>query len=259
MCTREMTLGEEIINLTGKGIDIPTVERMYRKYIALDEKRKSEGAYAIDLGPLFDIGDDVIRYCRADVEATLNLFRDTVHNPYSILPADIKVGDKLMVPLGKLGNFTATVQKITNDKVLFIFDDYVAKRPMNEDGGNAGGYDKSDLKKWIDTELYNMFPAVLKQRMTGLSIPTLGEICGWDDEWDRNHIEADGDAQLPLMKQRRNRVAYYNNDCAWGWLRNATKKEFSSAYFAIVHDFGLSDYHGASNSGGVRPEFWLVR
>ena len=80
MCTREMTLGEEIINLTKRGIDVPTVERMYRKYIDLDEKGKSEGCYAIDLGPLFptfDIGDTV-RYCRADVEATLNLFRDTI-------------------------------------------------------------------------------------------------------------------------------------------------------------------------------------
>lgn len=43
MCTREMTLGEEIINLTKRGIDVPTVERMYRKYIDLDEKGKSEG------------------------------------------------------------------------------------------------------------------------------------------------------------------------------------------------------------------------
>ena len=48
MCTREMTLGEEIINLTKRGIDVPTVERMYRKYIDLDEKGKSEGCYAID-------------------------------------------------------------------------------------------------------------------------------------------------------------------------------------------------------------------
>lgn len=258
MCTREMTLGEEIINLTKKGVDVPTVERMYRKYIDLDEKRKSEVAYAVNLESLFDIGDTV-RYCRADVEATLNLFRDTVHNPYSILPADIKVGDKMMVPLGKLGNFTATVQKVTNNKVLFIFDDYVAKRPMNEDGGNAGGYSQSDLKKWIDSELYNMFPAVLKQRMTGLSIPTLGEICGWADKWDRDHIEADGDEQLPLMKQRRNRVAYYKNDCEFGWLRNATKKEFSSAYFADVYCDGNARYGRASNSYGVRPEFWLVR
>ena len=233
MCTGEMTLGEEIINLTKRGIDVSTVERMYRKYIDLDEKGKSEGCYAIDLEP--------------------------VHNPYSILPADIKVGDKMMVPLGKLGNFTATVQKVTNNKVLFIFDDYVTKRPMNEDGGNAGGYSQSDLKKWIDTELYNMFPAVLKQRMTGLSIPTLGEICGWGDEWDRNHIEADGDEQLPLMKQRRNRVAYYKNNCEFGWLRNATKRNFSSAAFALVYGGGDADYDNASYSDGVRPEFWLVR
>ena len=226
MCTREMTLGEEIINLTKRGIDVPTVERMYRKYIDLDEKGKSEGCYAIDLGPLFPTFD---------------------------------IGNKMMVPLGKLGNFTATVQKVTNNKVLFIFDDYVAKRPMNEDSGNAGGYSQSDLKKWIDSELYNMFPAVLKQRMTGLSIPTLGEICGWADKWDRDHIEADGDEQLPLMKQRRNRVAYYKNDCEFGWLRNATKKEFSSAHFADVGSRGNANYGYASGSLGVRPEFWLVR
>ena len=104
-----------------------------------------------------------------------------------------------------------------------------------------------------------MFPAVLKQRMTGLSIPTLGEICGWADKWDRDHIEADGDEQLPLMKQRRNRVAYYKNDCEFGWLRNATKKEFSSALFAVVDCLGLTGCNGASGSRGVRPEFWLVR
>ena len=144
----EPTLGEEIINLTRKGVDVSTVERMYIKYIDLCEKRKSEGAYAVNLESLFDIGDTV-RYCRADVEATLNLFRDTVHNPYSILPADIKVGDKLMVPLGDLGTFTATVQMVKGDRVLFLFDDYIAKRPMNENGSNEGGYEKSDLKKWI--------------------------------------------------------------------------------------------------------------
>lgn len=61
------------------------------------------------------------------------------------------------------------------------------------------------------------------------------------------------------MKQRRNRVAYYKNDCEFGWLRNATKKEFSSAYFAFVNNYGSTNYNSASNSSGVRPEFWLVR
>ena len=40
MCTREMTLGEEIINLTKRGIDVPTVERMYRKYMTKRENQR---------------------------------------------------------------------------------------------------------------------------------------------------------------------------------------------------------------------------
>ena len=76
---------------------------------------------------------------------------------------------------------------------------------------------------------------------------------------DKEHIEPDGDEQLPLMKQRRNRVAYYNNECSSGWLRNAMKKEFSSAAFAAVYGSGNTDSYGASVSLGVRPEFWLVR
>lgn len=42
MGEREMTLGEEIINLVAKGVDVSTVERMYRKYIKIQESSKSE-------------------------------------------------------------------------------------------------------------------------------------------------------------------------------------------------------------------------
>lgn len=117
MCTREMTLGEEIISLTGKGVDIPTVERMYRKYIAIisdaDTKKVTEELYHVDVNALF---------------------------------------------------------------------------------------------------------------------PTIEAI-----------------------------FAYYNNECSSGWLRNAMKKEFSSAGFVGVGNYGNAYYNGASNSYGVRPEFWLVR
>lgn len=244
MCTREMTLGEEIINLVGKGIDVPTVERMYRKYINLSANKEATKACA--------------EYCKADAEITAEIF-STLFGTSSILPNDIAVGDQIEIPLGDLGTFTATVQMVKVDGALFLFDDYIAKRPMNENGSNEGGYEKSDLKKWIENDLFKMFPEVLRNHMTGLTIPTLGEICGWGDNWDKEHIEPDDDEQLPLMKQRRNRVAYYNNDCAWGWLRNAAKKEFSSAYFADVHNGGSSGFDVASGSFGVRPEFWLVR
>ena len=244
MCTREMTLGEEIISLTGKGVDIPTVERMYRKYINLSANKEATKACA--------------EYCKADAEITAQIF-STLFGTDSILPDDIAIGDQIEIPLGDLGTFTATVQMVKDDKVLFLFDDYIAKRPMNENGSNEGGYEKSDLKKWIENDLFKMFPKALRKHMTGLTIPTLGEICGWGDNWDKEHIEPDSDEQLPLMKQRRNRVAYYNNECSSGWLRNAMKKEFSSAYFALVDGNGFANCFYASYSYGVRPEFWLVR
>lgn len=44
MCKREMTLGEEIIGLSTRGIDTPTVERMYRKYIEMAADKESKEA-----------------------------------------------------------------------------------------------------------------------------------------------------------------------------------------------------------------------
>lgn len=214
MCKREMTLGEEIIGLSTRGIDTPTVERMYRKYIEMAADKESKEA---------------------------------------------EVGDKTTIKLDGLGEFVATVHKVTDDKVMLIFDDYVAERPMNESGTNKGGFEDSDLNKWLHTEFVKALPYSVRARLTDVTIPTVGEMFGWDDEWDRNHFEADNDKQLPLMKQRRNRVAYYNNECKCGWLRNATKKEFSAAFFAYVLYFGHASSTCASLSYGVRPEIWLVK
>lgn len=172
---------------------------------------------------------------------------------------EIIVGDQILVSLAELGDFTATAHKITDRGVLFIFDEYVTSRPMNSKNTNKGGYEKSDLKKWIDSVLLEAFPEELRNRIADLSIPTVGELFGHEDEWDNEHFEPDTDEQLPLMKERRNRVAYLHNEWEWGWLRNAMKREFSSAFFAGVYDYGGSNSSAASGSRGVRPEFWLVK
>lgn len=171
----------------------------------------------------------------------------------------IKVGDNITVELEEFGNFTATAYEVTDNDILFIFNDYIEKRPMNFNNSNDGGYENSDLKKWIDTYLYGLFPQELKTRLVELTLPTVGQVIGWENEWDRKHLEPDGDEQLPLMKNIRNRVAYFNNECEWGWLRNAMKKEYSSACFANVNYGGDANYCNASNSGGVRPAFRLKK
>ena len=146
----------------------------------------------------------------------------------------LMVGDQISVSLDGLGDFTATAHKITDKGVLFIFDEYVISKPMNEKNTNNGGYEKSDLKKWIDSVLLEAFPAELKDRIADLSIPTVGELFGHEDEWDRELFEPDNDEQLPLMKERRNRVAYLKNELEWGWLRNATKKKKSLRLVSLL-------------------------
>ena len=227
-----MTLGEEIIGLSTRGIDTPTVERMYRKYIEMT----------------------------ADKELAIKEFINSLFGvPAKSDLKDAEVGDKTTIKLDGLGEFAATVHKVTDDKVMLIFDDYVAERPMNESDTNKGGFEYSDLNEWLHTEFVKAIPYSIRARLTDVTIPTVGEMFGWDDEWNRNYFEADNDKQLPLMKQRRNRVAYYNNECECGWLRNATKKEFSAANFADVYYDGTSNFLYASGSLGVRPEIWLVK
>lgn len=173
--------------------------------------------------------------------------------------ANIQVGDQMVILLAELGEFTATAHKVTDEGVMFIFDDYVTRRPMNNRNTNKGGFEKSDLKKWMDTVLYMAFPEELRDKIYGLTLPTVGQIVGHEDEWDNKNLEPDTNEQLPLMKKCKNRIACFEDQLAWGWLRNATKEEFSSADFAVVGGIGYTDYFGASYSYGVRPEFWLVK
>lgn len=247
MCKREMTLGEEIIGLSARGIDMPTVERMYRKYIEMTAEKESK--------------ETMKAYCINDVLATKEFVNAVAlfGAPAKSDLKDAKIGDKTTIKLDGLGEFTATVNKVTDNKVMLIFDDYVAKRPMNELDTNKGRFEDSDLNEWLHTEFVRALPYSIRARLTDVTIPTVGEIFGWNDEWDRNHFEADNGKQLPLMKRRRNRVAYYNNDCECGWLRNAAKKKFSSVYFALVRNYDSANCDRASSSHGVRPEIWLVK
>ena len=176
---------------------------------------------------------------------------------------NIQIGDQIIIPLAEFGEFTATAQKITDKGTLFLFDDCVVKQPMNNEcankgnKGNKGGFEKSDLKKWIDNVLLPAFPDDLRSRIENLTIPTYGQIFG-HDIWYNDTLEPDNDEQFPLMTKRKNRIADFNNDYEWYWLQNATKKKVSAARFAGVGSLGYVSCSGASSYYGVRPVFLLI-
>lgn len=152
------------------------------------------------------------------------------------------VGDQITVRMKELGNFTATVQAIEEDSVIFMFDDIIAKHNHN------------DIQEWLDKDILPLFPETFN--VTEITLPTCGQIFG-DDEWCREFFEPDTDEQFELMKRRGNRVCDYDGDWEWWWLKNKSKKY--AAGFASVHAGGTTTSNNAPASGGVRPVFRIKK
>jgi hypothetical protein len=111
--------------------------------------------------------------------------------------------------------------------------------------------------RWLRETVLPAFPEKLRTRIREITLPTYGEIFGHDDFYE--NFEPDNDEQFELMKRRGNRVCDFEDDWCWWWLRNAAKKNVSSALFDLVNGSGHAYCDNASTSGGVRPEFWLVK
>lgn len=167
-----------------------------------------------------------------------------------------KVGDRIEINLDGFGVFTATVQKVTEDSVIFMFDDCITVMPMNSTRTNEGGYERSGLCYWINNVLGQAFPEEIRKKIMDISIPTYGQIFGHDELYNE-YFEPDNDERFELMRKRSNCISDYKNKPEWFWLQNATKKETSASYFAIVSYFGFVNCSGASGSLGVRPVFTL--
>lgn len=163
---------------------------------------------------------------------------------------NIQVGDQIIIPLKRLGEFTATAYKVTDEGVLFIFDKCVTRRPMNKTDTNEGGFEKSDLKRWMNKVLLKAFPEDLRHKVFGLTIPTIGQTAGHRDEWYNELFEADTEEPLLLVKEVKDDRE---------WLRNAEKQRVSSIQFACIAKINYVTDWIATYYAGVRPEFWLSK
>lgn len=143
-----------------------------------------------------------------------------------------------------------------NDGMLFCLVDCLAdEHSMNDTNTNEGGYEGSDLRKKLNTEIIARFPADIKARMVPLEngdylrLPTEKEIFGenYYGEHESPHVH-----QWKPMQQRRNRIAFQgkNGDWEWYWLQNKCRD--SAALFAGVDDGGNAGCGGASSYCSVR-------
>lgn len=154
------------------------------------------------------------------------------------------VGDQITVRMKELGNFTATVQAIEEDSVVFMFDDIIAKHNHHE------------IQEWLDNDILPLFPETFN--VVEITLPTCGQIFG-GDEWCRKFFdfEPDTDERFELMKRRGNRICDYDGYWEWWWLKNQSKKLVTG--FAGVDYYGYARSLRASGSVGVRPVFRIKK
>lgn len=170
------------------------------------------------------------------------------------------VGDQIQV--GK--HYTATCQKVGKNGAIFMFDQYLDKpQVMNQQNTNEGGYEASDLRKFLkgfamDSMFDEIRELMVPFKKTGdlLRIPTAEEIFG-PEEAHKYYETLSFKNQWPLMKDRHNRNTFGRKEqkMKWGWLQNKYKE--SSSSFAHLSHYGYAGHTGASSVYWVRVVFRL--
>ena len=173
-----------------------------------------------------------------------------------------KVGDIIKVKLADGVKVQAMAMQQEEDGMIFCLVDCLpGEYPMNSTRTNEGGYEESDLRKKLNGEILNLFPAELTDMMAPfdngdlLRLPTEKEIFG---ENCYGECESPYVKQWKPMKKHRNRMAFdgtKDENLQWYWLMNKVRE--SAAYFPVVGNYGYASYYGASYSLGVRPVFKL--
>ena len=169
-------------------------------------------------------------------------------------PAEFKIGDQIDCGFG-----LATCQKATEEGALFFTDDYDNEtrkhtglmQYLNSEEGLAGF--RGDVRERL-VPFNNIFigQADGTNMKALVRMPFAGEMFEKDET---DFLEEDDYEQLPLMKEKRNRIAFCQNARGWGWLMNHSDEY--AATFGAVSYVGYACYHVASLSGGVRRAFLI--
>ena len=171
-----------------------------------------------------------------------------------------KVGDIIKVKLTDGVKVQAMAMQQEEDGMIFCLVDCLpGEYPMNSTRTNEEGYEESDLRKKLNGEILNLFPAELKAMMVPfdngdlLRLPTEKEILGenYYGEYESPYVK-----QWKPMKKRRNRMAFdgsKDENLQWYWLMNKVRE--SAPSFSLVPYYGNACLSDAAHSHGVRPAF----
>lgn len=189
------------------------------------------------------IWKDIAAFCESGKAADLLSVGD-------IISVVLKNGEKMRIAV-------AGINIYKENEVLFAFKDILSKEaPMNEDWTNEGGYEASQMAKYLDTEIFDLLPddlqEVIKERRGHkLWLFSRREVFGEDGRY----ICSEDDVHIPYYQDSKNRIKLRNGEPDWWWL--ASPNAAYATLFCGVSGSGISGGSGASVSLGVAPGFCI--
>ena len=165
-----------------------------------------------------------------------------------------QIGDKVHIVLDNVIYTATAIEEESDGSMLFWLDNCLndKKRPMNIHGGTQGGYNSSDMRKFLQ-KLSKTIPNKIKKQMVPfnngdvLRLLELREVAGLNSNWDKV------DGQIEYLKDRRHRIKFFNGEDSSYWLSAVV----NSTNFAFVGYAGVANSYNASYAYGVVPAFKL--
>lgn len=162
------------------------------------------------------------------------------------------------------------VAHIAEDGVYFVMKDCSEEMQMNTRATNRGGWKKTGLRKYLNTDMLDQMPDDLKEAITErtirqvidgkeyisqdkLWIPSVTEVFGEN----RKDVEEDG-FQFDIFKDRAKRIKRFDGAAANWWLRSPNPGGDYSFDGVINHGYWGSGWH-ASGASGVCVGFCIKK
>lgn len=170
----------------------------------------------------------------------------------------LEVGDIISFKMKDGEKVEARAIKREEGKMLMHFVDCLEDEyPMNEKSTNEGGYEESDLRRILNTDIIGEFPDKIVKHIVPdkngdlLFLLSIEEVCGLNNKFE----EAEG--QLEIYKTPKSRVKTLGKGGwpTWYWLRSPFGGNATS--FCGVSFSGTAFNDDASSAAGLAPAFYL--
>lgn len=181
----------------------------------------------------------------------------------------LKSGDNIPVTLKNGDEVSFDIGKDESGKIYFVMHNCLKEwKPMNNKYTNKGGWEESDMRRYLNEEVIKLLPDELqeiikptkivqvwrdKRRETEdkLFLLSRTQVFGKDTNYEAIEPE---DSQMDIFKTKRNRV----KECdGYGWWWERSPYYDDSGNFCFVSSFGFSAANFADSLGGVAPAFCI--